>query len=180
MADWKKISDFPSYEVSNEGEVRNCKTGLILKPQNTNGYSHVTLSDSYGHHQKLVHRIVAKEFVDNSNDYPIVNHIDGIKTNNRAENLEWCTYSMNMKHAYSTGLQRPIESQIKDSLNKARESRKRPVRNIITGERYESIIDCAKKENICHSAVSFHLAGKAKRPRFEYADEGGIYNGQQA
>ena len=45
MADWKKISDFPSYEVSNEGEVRNCKTGLILKPQNTNGYSHVTLSD---------------------------------------------------------------------------------------------------------------------------------------
>lgn len=34
--------------------------------------------------------------------------------------------------------------------------------------------------NCCHSAVSFHLAGKAKRPRFEYADEGGIYNGQQA
>jgi hypothetical protein len=50
------------------------------------------------------------------------------------------------------------------------EKHKRPVINVETGARYDSIAECAKNENLCHSAVSFHLAGKAKKCRFEYAD----------
>lgn len=52
----------------------------------------------------LTHRLVADCFCPNPSNYPEVNHIDGNKKNNDASNLEWCTRSMNMKHAYATGL----------------------------------------------------------------------------
>lgn len=170
MTEWRPISGHPKYEVSEFGDVRNAMTGVTLKPQYSNGYLHVTLCGVNGHHQKSVHRIVATEFIDNPLGYNTVNHIDGVKTNNRVDNLEWCTQSDNMKHAYRTGLQRPISDQISYSLGRAAEKRKRPVRNVETGRRYDSIIECAKAENICHSAVSAHLAGKTKVCRFEYDD----------
>lgn len=174
MVEWKPVSDSPGYSVSDQGDVRNDASGYMLKPQRIrSGYLHVTLCDANGHHQKSVHRLVAKEFVSNPSDYTYVNHIDGDKSNNRAANLEWCTQSGNMKHAYRTGLQKPIRSQIDYSLAKAVEKNKRPVRNIETGTRYASIVECANAEGITHSAVSFHLAGHAKKCRFEYADEGG-------
>lgn len=173
MANWKPISESPAYEVSDRGDVRNSKTGRILKPVRTNGYSQVVLCDADGQHRRSVHRLVAAEFIDNPHGYPVINHIDGNRTNNRVDNLEWCTQSENMKHAYHTGLQKPIRSQIEHSLSRAMEAHRRPVRNIDNGVEYESIAECARQEGLCHSAVSFHLAGKTKRRRFEYADERG-------
>jgi len=170
MVNWRRVSDHPTYEVSDCGDVRNAETGRVLKPLRTNGYHHVVLCDSNGRHRKSVHRLVATEFIENDRDYSVINHIDGDRTNNRVDNLEWCTQSENMKHAYRTGLQKPIRSQIEYSLSRAMEKHKRPVRNVETGIRYDSIAECAKHENLCHSAVSFHLAGKAKKCRFEYAD----------
>lgn len=163
--------------MSDQGDVRNSKTGRILKPLLTNGYHHVVLCDANGHHRKSVHHLVANGFIANEHKCSMINHIDGNKTNNRVDNLEWCTQSENMKHAYRIGLQKPIRSQIEYSLSRAREARMRPVRNIETGKRYDSIAECARNEHLRSSAVSFHLAGKAKKRRFEYADEGGVYNG---
>ena len=54
------------------------------------------------------HRVVAKCFIPNINNYPCINHKNGIKYDNRVDNLEWCTYSENTKHAYKTGLERKI------------------------------------------------------------------------
>lgn len=171
MVEWRTITDYPGYSVSNQGDVRNDQTGRVLKNQTIrSGYQHVTLCDSDGQHPKSVHRLVAKEFVENPQGLNLVNHIDGDKTNNRADNLEWCTQSENMRHAYRTGLQKPIPSQIEYSLSRAAEKRKRPVRNIETGVCYPSIVECAEAEGIVHSAVSFHLAGRARKRRFEYAD----------
>lgn len=173
MVEWRKISNNSIYEISENGDVRNSNTGRQLKPQVSNGYCHVTLCDDTGHHQKLIHRIVAEEFIDNPRCCTQVNHIDGDKKNNRVDNLEWCTSSENMKHAYRTGLQKPIPGQIEYSLSRSAEKRKRPVRNVENGKCYPSIVDCARDEGICHSAVSFHLSGKAKKRRFEYVDEKG-------
>lgn len=168
MANWKPISECPDYEISDCGDVRNSTTGRVLKPYRNNGYSHVVLCDSIGHHRRSVHRLVATEFLENPKNYPMVNHLDGDRTNNRVDNLEWCTQSENMKHAYRTGLQKPIRSQIEYSLSKAREINMRPVKNIETGIIYESIAECARQEDISHSSVSTHLSGKVKRCRFEY------------
>lgn len=178
MDQWHKLRKYPSYEITQQGDVRNSVTGTILKPQRTpQGYQHVTLCDDMGRHQRSIHSLVAEEFLDNPGNYSEVNHIDGDKTNNCVDNLEWCTRSGNMKHAYKNGLQKPIRDQIERSLSKAVNARKRPVRNIETGECYSSLTECAKKENLARSAVSFHVGGKARKQRFEYADEGGCYNG---
>ena len=52
----------------------------------------------------LLHRLIAKAFIENPNNYPCINHKDGNKLNNLIDNLEWCTKAMNNKHAYDTGL----------------------------------------------------------------------------
>ena len=170
MDKWREIEECPSYCVSREGDIVNSLTGKKLKPRNNGGYSYVTLCDDEGHHQKAIHRLVAKAFIPNPQDRPQINHLDGDKSNNRVDNLEWCSGSENMKHAYRTGLQKPIREQIEYSLSKSAEKRKRPVRNVETGKVYSSIVECANAEGLCHSAVSFHLAGKTRKRRFEYAD----------
>lgn len=178
MVEWRVFSERPGYSSSTDGDIRNNKTGKQLTPTRLQqGYMQVTLCDETGHHKYPVHRIVAKTFLENPYEYSQVNHIDGDKSNNRVDNLEWCTPSENMKHAYRTGLQKPIASQIEYSLARSAEVRRRPVRNVETGTCYSSIVDCAKAEGICSSAVSFHLAGKAKKCRFEYIDLGGEWNG---
>lgn len=87
-----------NYEVSSEGEVRNIKTGNILKGKYKNGYKYVNLS--YGKIKKTcqVHRLVASLFIPNPNNYPVINHKDENPSNNRAENLEWCTQSYNLSY----------------------------------------------------------------------------------
>jgi hypothetical protein len=68
------------------------------------GYLTVCLSKDCSYKPVKVHRIVAKAFIENPFNYPIVNHKNGIKTDNRVENLEWCTNDYNMQHAKENGL----------------------------------------------------------------------------
>lgn len=103
---WHLIED-SHYSISNMGRVRNDRTGKILKNMKTNKdtYEEVDIIWSRKHIKRYkVHVLVARYFVDNPTNLPEVNHKDGNKHNNVASNLEWCTRSYNLKHAYSNGL----------------------------------------------------------------------------
>jgi hypothetical protein len=96
MARWEKISVNSLYSVSDDGQVRNDKTGRILKPSlNSCGYLYVQLPVDGKLHLSLIHRLVCKAFVDNKDGKPQVDHIDGNKLNNTAENLRWVSVSEN-------------------------------------------------------------------------------------
>lgn len=116
---WKPIKGYEGlYEVSNLGRVKalarkkNCNKGYgtikehIMKQTSANSdYCRVPLTNKE-HIKKyyLVHRLVATAFIPNLDNLPQVNHIDGNKLNNVADNLEWCTREDNIKHAYKIGL----------------------------------------------------------------------------
>jgi len=91
------------YEVSNHGRVSNFRK--ILKTYKINsGYLALKLQKDGKVKSVLLHRLVAELFVPNPEGKPEVNHIDGNKENNRADNLEWVTSAENKAHARSTGL----------------------------------------------------------------------------
>ena len=111
---WKDIKGYEGkYQVSNFGNVRSLmyhnakgiKRISLLKPATDgSGYFRCALSKNNILTTFKVHRLVAQAFIPNPNNYPQINHIDGNKKNNRVENLEWCTNSMNQIHAYSNNL----------------------------------------------------------------------------
>ena len=102
--EWKDVVGYEGrYQVSNLGRVRSMpvksKTrfykGDVMKISvDSVGYQNVSLSRK----THKVPRLVAKAFIENPNNYPCVNHIDEDKTNNRVDNLEWCTYKQNNNH----------------------------------------------------------------------------------
>ena len=116
---WSTKKGFSSYEISELGEVRSVdriiedtlgreqkKKGKILSQKiDRYGYPTVILyGDDKKPHYFTVHRLVAELFVDNPNDLPSVNHIDGNKQNNDYLNLEWCTIKENNQHAIDNNL----------------------------------------------------------------------------
>lgn len=91
----------PNYAITEQGEVYNSKTKRYLKASIHNtGYLTVYVDGK----NRLLHRLLAEVFIPNPNNLPCVNHKDGNKLNNNLNNLEWCSYSHNNKHAYETGL----------------------------------------------------------------------------
>jgi len=102
--DWKIISDAIKYEINHIGDIRNIKRKTLVKQRlDSNGYPTVTLQgDTVAICRKknhLVHRLIAKAFIDNPNQYNIVNHIDGNVKNFNISNLEWCTQKENIYHS---------------------------------------------------------------------------------
>jgi hypothetical protein len=100
MTTWKDIPSILGYEVSDSGVVRNKETGHEMAQRVSWKY----LSTTVKHKDYRVHRLVAEAFCEKSEGKHVVNHKDGNKMNNHADNLEWCNKSENEKHAYATGL----------------------------------------------------------------------------
>lgn len=113
---WRPIKGYDDlYEISNFGRVkslpkirgRGVSQERILKPHIVNGYVMVTLCKNNKTFNASVHRLIAEAFIPNPDNKPQINHIDGNKSNNNIDNLEWCTPSENMIHAYKMGLKTP-------------------------------------------------------------------------
>jgi len=111
---WKIIRGYDGiYQISNFGRFKSHRNGRwgylsegkILRGANApDGYNYIRLFKNSNHEVKMTHRVVAEHFIDNPDNKPHVNHIDGNKLNNFIGNLEWVTKSEDLKHAYRTGL----------------------------------------------------------------------------
>ncbi len=160
---WKIISEFPNYKISNEGKIysisRNKMKNLTLR----RGYYTVRLSNIVAK-TFLVHRLITTLFIPNLENKTSVNHKDGNKLNNKVSNLEWCTNSENISHAY------------KNKLNKGARIRKicklDNEGNVL--KVYDSMGEAARTENIGRGHLSAVCCGKRKTTggfRWKYFEE---------
>lgn len=136
---WKDIKGFEGqYQVSNNGEIRSLDRyvefkhkskflkGAIKRQQTgTNGYKIVKLCKNSKKYTFSVHRLVAEAFLEKPSYAECVNHINGIKTDNRLENLEWCTYSYNNKEAIRLNLK--SKEKLRTQILKEVEKKKKKI-----------------------------------------------------
>ena len=101
---WKIVEEFPNYLISNHRNVKTLKTLEDRTAHINSGYELIIFNNGEKRYSRLIHRLVAIAFIPNPENKPCVNHLNGIKTDNRVENLEWVTYKENIEHAIKTGL----------------------------------------------------------------------------
>jgi len=158
---WRDVPGYEGrYQVSNKGAVRNSKHRPLKVTENEKGYPRVWLSAHGKLKHHFVHRLVATAFLPNPAQLPEVNHINGVKTDCRVKNLEWCTISHNRRHsAYVLG-------------NESGKP-KRPVVCLDTGKTYPSVAEAARavsgdKQNITNCCQG--KRGRHKGLRWAYAE----------
>ncbi len=104
---WRFVPGYPDYMVSDRGRAMSLKRGrrhILAAATDTKGYLAVNLYDRGILTWHRVHRLVGKAFLPNPRDLPQMNHLNGIRGDNRVENLEWCDAWTNMRHAMLHGL----------------------------------------------------------------------------
>lgn len=149
----KDIINFENYQISDDGRVWSKKSNKWLKPIDVNGYKKVSLYKNGKEYQRLVHRLVAEAFIPNPNNYEEINHINEDKSDNRVENLEWCTSSYNI--IYGTRIERQINSISKKVFQYS-------IDNVLLNT-YKSCTE-AERENpsFNHRGISYACIGKLK------------------
>lgn len=142
---WKDIPNYEeSYQISNLGRIKSKirigKFGQlypekILKFIKSNkGYYRINLYKNKQGKKHLIHRLIAKVFIPNINNYPQINHKNGVKTDNRIENLEWCTQKQNSQHASNLGL---LNCGIKSNLSKLKDKNIPIIRNLYYNKKWK-------------------------------------------
>ena len=101
---WKYVEGFPAYRVSNMGRVIGLRGYILSERINRYGYPRAGLVNGEVRKDFMVHRLVAAAFIPRVEGKTWVNHKDGVKTNNRVDNLEWCDRKENVDHAKSMNL----------------------------------------------------------------------------
>lgn len=184
---WRDVKGYEGIYVINEaGDVKRVDTEKILSPAvSTAGYLVVSLWKENKGTLKTIHRLLAECFI--YNDDPLqkrtVNHIDGNKTNNRLENLEWVSYSQNNKHAYDTGLKIVTEAVRNNGRNHALNNAGNSYRSIPIVQidefgnelrEFSSIKQAAAELGCNRSGIYRVLKGRVntiKNMRFKYKEE---------
>ena len=179
---WKDVVGYEGrYMVSNIGRVKSLLhgKGKLLRLLNSNKYYFVRLRKDGASKCLYVHRLVAEAFIDNPNHYPVVNHINWDKLDNRVENLEWCTYSYNNWYIpsrttnYNDVLLRQERKNGGKRQSHRHSSAPRRVVCVETGITYDSISCAARSSGVEQSNVSRALIGRQKTSggfHWRYAD----------
>ena len=186
---WKDIPEYQGiYQISSLGNVKSQyynhmsgrKPGRLLKVSLTkNGYMSLELRMCDTNKRHLIHRLIAQAFIPNPENKPNVNHINGIRNDNRIENLEWCTQSENILHAFKIGTKIPtgpkkgtkpwntgktLSNEHKEKLSKAKlgksSPRRKKVINTNTNFIYNSLNDAALDFDIKPSTLAAMLRGE--------------------
>lgn len=160
MEVWKDIKGYEGrYQISSLGRVKSLpkkmgrgvgyttNTRLLKHAVNRNGYCILNLCKGGKVTFKQVHRLVAEAFIPNTENREQVNHINGIKTDNRAENLEWCTNGENQAHRHKVLKQVPYG---------------KPIRCVENNKAYTSAFAASKQEKIDSSAITACCKGRRK------------------
>lgn len=146
----KQIKGFEHYLIDVNGVIYNSKFKRYIKVKlEKSGYLRVQLHNKCNKNFYL-HRLIAETFIENPNNLKSINHINGIKTDNRIENLEWCTPSENLLHAYSNGLKQGHNKLFKIILDNE------------TGIFYNGIKEAAKAKNLNFGSLYSLLNGNRK------------------
>lgn len=161
MEIWKDVEGYEGfYQISNFGRFKSfhgINERIIRKRITKNGYEYVGLSIDKEFKKQTIHRLVACAFIDNPKNLPCVNHKNGIKTDNRADNLEWCTYSENNSHAFKNKLKTSLKGE-KSHFSKITEKDAFEIKYGNIGLLQKEI---AIKYNIKENTVSLIKSGKS-------------------
>lgn len=201
---WKDVKGFENlYQVSNLGRVKSLDRqkwngkifynfkGRILKPvlDGRKNYLFVNLHKNKTRKQMNVHRLVAEAFIPNLDNLPCINHKNEIKTDNRAENLEWCTIAYNSN--YGQGKKRMVESRNKNNdinelIRKIKETKKKNksysyekavIQYTMNGDfiaEYSSATEAERKTGICRGGIQRCCIGRFKQAKgyiWKYKEE---------
>ena len=159
--EWKPTLEDEFYLVSNQGRVKH-ENRILSGSKQKDGYIRVKIrGKSYP-----IHRIVAEVFVENKYNKPFVNHIDGNKQNNHADNLEWCTQKENVNHARKNNLQSKAINTYKGKFSQEqRDEIKR-----LWDEEGISKREIAKRYNVSHTCINDIISD-----RYKYANNINVF-----
>lgn len=161
--EWMVIDKFENYAVSTNGDVKNIKTGRVLKGRpDKDGYLRVSLYTDGVCYEQYIHRLVAEAFIPNPENKPTVDHIDRNRKNNLYSNLCWATHKEQTLNSLINKRKRAVVA-IKDSVTLVFDSRN----------------ECATKLNLNRGAVLTCLKGKSKTHKgytFRYLESSDTIN----
>lgn len=165
---WKEYPYNNNYLVSDDGRIKSKRFNKILTPKkNWDGYLRIQIWKDNKNRFVSWHRIIAETYVPNPENKPFINHKNGNKQDNRAENLEWCTQQENIIHAWKTGLSKSHNNDKKLS---------KPVIQLdlfdnVIGK-YPSMMEAERQTGINHSNICYackHLS-VSKGYKWRYAE----------
>jgi hypothetical protein len=156
----KLIPGFPDYIAYEDGRIYSKKTNKFMTACNGSyGYKLVCVRKNGKASTQKVHRLIASAFLPNPENKAQVNHKNGIKSDNRLENLEWATQSENQLHAYRTGLK---DDFVKRLISMSKEVNSKLVLDLETGIFFDSAIEAAKAKCIRYKTLVGYLCGFRK------------------
>lgn len=173
LEDFKPIPGLERYLINTNGDVYSTRSKRLLSPHiSSRGYLKFTAYLNGKAVNKNIHRALMETFIKNEGNLPCVNHKDGNKTNNNLENLEWCSYSHNISHAYKNDLIN--HDKVKNNLALQRQKMTKEIhckkgiksrKKVIcqkTGIIYESVLAAPKELGIRDAHLSRMLNGVRK------------------